>query len=127
MNPLCSVLAQVDNGAIFVLEELILPDSNNAAACEEFLSRTAKWSLGRRIPVSIYGDATAEQRRTSASRKDWQIVKEFFGRHTDRFEVQRYRVPSVNPPVKDRINCANAKLRNSMGQHSLRVDRTANI
>jgi hypothetical protein len=123
MNPLCSVLAQVHNGAIFVLEELILPDSNTAAACEEFLSRTAKWSCGSKIPVSIYGDATAEQRRTSASRTDWQIVKEFFGRHTDRFEVQRYRVPSVNPPVKDRINCVNAKLRNSVGQHSLLVDR----
>ena len=123
VSPLCSVLAQVYNGAIFVLEEHILPDSNTLAACEEFLSRTAKWSLGSRIPVSIYGDASGDQRKTSASRTDWQIVKEFFGRHTDRFEVRGFRVPSANPLVKDRINCVNAKLRNSEGQHSLRVDR----
>ena len=123
VSPLCSVLAQVYNGAIFVLEEHILPDSNTLAACEEFLSRTAKWSLGGRIPVSIYGDASGDQRKTSASRTDWQIVKEFFGRHTDRFEVRGFRVPSANPLVKDRINCVNAKLRNSEGQHSLRVDR----
>jgi hypothetical protein len=74
------------------------------------------------IAVTIYGDATAEQRRTSASRTDWQIVKEFFGRHTDRFDVG-FRVPSVNPPVKDRINCMNAKLRNQVGQYRLLVDR----
>jgi len=124
VSALCSVLAQVHNGAIFVLEELILPDSNTLAACEEFLSRTAKWSSGSRIPVSIYGDASGDQRKTSASRTDWQIVKEFFGRHTDRFEVRGFHVPSANPLVKDRINCVNAKLRNSVGQHSLLVDRS---
>jgi hypothetical protein len=41
MNPLCFVLAQVHNGAVYVLDEMILPDSNTLAPCEEFLSRTA--------------------------------------------------------------------------------------
>jgi hypothetical protein len=122
MNPLCSVLAQIHEGAILVLEELILPDSNTLAACEEFLSRTEKWCPGGRLAVSIYGDATADQRRTSASRTDWEIVKEFFGRHRERFDVV-FRVPSVNPPVKDRINCVNAKLRNQVGEYRLLVDR----
>jgi hypothetical protein len=49
-------------------------------------------------------------------------VKEFFGRHRDRFNVA-FSVPSVNPPVKDRINCVNAKLRNQVGQYRLLVDR----
>jgi hypothetical protein len=122
MNPLCSVLAQIHEGAILVLEELILPNSNTLAACEEFLSRTEKWCPGGRLAVSIYGDATADQRRTSASRTDWEIVKEFFGRHRERFDVV-FRVPSVNPPVKDRVNCVNAKLRNQVGEYRLLVDR----
>jgi hypothetical protein len=122
MNPLCSVLAQIHEGAILVLEELILPNSNTLAACEEFLSRTEKWCPGGRLAVSIYGDATADQRRTSASRTDWEIVKEFFGRHRERFDVV-FRVPGVNPPVKDRINCVNAKLRNQVGEYRLLVDR----
>ena len=50
MNPLCSVLAQVHNGAVYVLEEMVLPDSNTLAACEELLSRTQKWNAG--IPAS---------------------------------------------------------------------------
>ena len=73
------------------------------------------------LNVYVYGDATGEQRRTSASRTDWQIVKEFFGRYADRYHAT-FRVPSSNPPVKDRINCVNALLRNHAGQHRMLVD-----
>ena len=123
MNPFCSVLAQVRNGAVYVLEEMILPDSNTPAACEEFLSRTAKWRTGGRLDICVYGDATAEQRRTSASRTDWQIVKEFFGRYPYEYTAS-FRVPTANPPVKDRVNCVNAKLRNHAGQHLLKVNQS---
>jgi hypothetical protein len=121
MNPLCSVLGQTYNGKVHILEELILPDSHTLAACEEFLARTEPWFSGIPLSVSVYGDATGEQRRTSASRTDWQIVKDFFGRYPDRYRAS-YRVPSSNPPVKDRINCVNALLRNHAGQHRLLVD-----
>ena len=120
VNPLCSVLTQFTNLRVHILEEMIQPDSNTLAACEEFLSRTEKWRTGLPLKVYVYGDATAEQRRTSASRTDWQIVKDFFGRHRDLFDVT-FRVPSANPPVKDRINCVNALLRNHAGQHRLFV------
>jgi hypothetical protein len=120
-NPMCSVISQIRHGVVLVLDELILPDSNTPAACEEFLNRTAKWFSGMPMAVSIYGDSTGEQRRTSASRTDWQIVKEFFGRYPERFTVA-FRVPTANPPVKDRVNCVNAKLRNHAGQYGLFVN-----
>lgn len=150
MNPLCSVLGQTLNGAVHILDELILPDSNTLAACEEFLSRTGKWTtvpdvLDEPVPldaaieyeellmqlqprplnVYVYGDATGEQRKTLASRTDWQIVKNFFGRYADRYRAS-FQVPSANPPVKDRINCVNALLRNHAGQHRLRIDPRCN-
>jgi hypothetical protein len=120
MNPFCSVLAQVCNGMVYVLDEMILPDSNTLAACEELLSRTQKLSSGK-LHIDVYGDATGEQHRTSASRTDWQIVKDFFGRYKDRFSAS-FHVPSSNPPVKDRINCVNAMLRNHAGQNRLLID-----
>jgi hypothetical protein len=122
MNPLCSVIAQIhEKGGVVVLDELILPDSNTLAACEEFLSRTEKWFTGTPLGICVYGDSTGEQRRTSASRTDWQIVKEFFGRYPERFRAT-FRVPSANPPVKDRVNCVNAKMRNHAGQYRLLVN-----
>jgi hypothetical protein len=98
-----------------------LPDSNTAAACEEFLSRTAKYFTGTPLAVRVLGDSTGEQRRTSASRTDWQIVKDFFGRYPERVDAT-FRIPSANPPVKDRVNCVNAKLRNYAGQYRVFVN-----
>lgn len=121
MNPFCSVLAQVNAGWVFILDEMVLPDSNTLAACEEMLSRTEKLTKGSQVSIDVYGDATAEQRRTSASRTDWQIIKDFFGRYPDRFRAS-FNVPRANPAVKDRINLVNAQLRNHAGQHRLKVD-----
>ena len=123
MNPLCSVLLQARNGRILILEEMILPDSNTLAACEEFLSRTQKWHTGFPMEIQVYGDATGEQRKTSASRTDWQIVKNFLGRHTDRYHPH-FQVPSSNPPVKDRVNCVNAVLRNHAGERRMLIDES---
>jgi hypothetical protein len=123
MNPLCSVLLQTTAGRVLVLEEMILSDSNTLAACEELLSRTQKWQTGSVLNIYIYGDATGEQRRTSSSRTDWQIVKDFFGRHKDRFQAY-FCVPSSNPPVKDRVNCVNAMLRNHAGEQRMFVDQS---
>jgi hypothetical protein len=121
MNPLCSVLAHFNSVKVHILEEIIQPDSNTLQACEEFLNRTEKWRTEWPMKVYVYGDATGAQRRTSASRTDWQIVRDFFGRYPELFDVT-YRVPSANPPVKDRINCVNALLRNHNGQHRLFID-----
>jgi hypothetical protein len=74
----------------------------------------------RPIPLNVYvyGDPSANSQKTSASSTDWEIVKSFFGRYTDRFKVQ-FRVPSKAGPVKDRVNCVNAMLLNYAGQRRL--------
>jgi hypothetical protein len=48
-------------------------------------------------------------------------VKNFFGRYPDRYQAS-FQVPRSNPPVKDRINCVNALLRNHAGQYRLAID-----
>jgi hypothetical protein len=123
MNPLCAVFAQVHGGRVYVLEEMILPDSNTLAACEEMLNRTRKVATLSRLSIDIYGDATGDQRRTSASRTDWQIVRDFFGRYPDLYQAT-FHIESSNPLVKDRVNSVNALLRNHAGQNRLFVDRS---
>lgn len=149
VNPMCAVIGQMSHDVIHILDELILTDSNTLAACEEFLERTRKWTSAPELPalpadageqaselleqlerqmlprpliVYIYGDATGSQHRTSAaSRTDWQIVKNFFGRYPDRYHAG-FRVPSANPPVKDRVNCVNAMIHNYAGERRLLID-----
>ena len=71
--------------------------------------------------MNIYGDATGESRQSSASRTDWQIVREFFGRYPERYRAS-YHVPGSNPPVKDRVNCVNAMLGNQAGERRIQID-----
>ena len=139
---MCSVIGQTINGVVRVLEELVMPRSNTLAHCDEFLARTENWLMMREKPedpndipnediqngrveqrpiplnVYVYGDPSANSQKTSASSTDWEIVKSFFGRYTDRFKVQ-FRVPSKAGPVKDRVNCVNAMLLNYAGQRRL--------
>ena len=125
VNPMCSLIGQTvivnHREQIRVLDELVLPDSNTPAACEEFLRRTAKWNSGRPLEVHVYGDATAEHRETSASRTDLQIVRSFFARYPELYQAY-FHMPSRNPPVKDRVNCVNAMLLNHAGARRLFID-----
>lgn len=121
INPMCSVIGQREHNQLYVLQELVLPDSNTWAACEEFLARTNPWITGYPLTVNVYGDATGDARKTSASRTDWQIVKDFFGRYTDRYRAV-FHEPRTNPPVKDRVNCVNAMLQNQAGVRRLLMD-----
>ena len=83
--------------------------------------RLEQWGEGH-VALEVYGNPAGNQRHTSAgSRTDWQIVKDFFGRYPERFHAT-FRIPSANPPVKDRVNCVNAKMRNHAGQYRLLVN-----
>jgi len=64
---------------------------------------------------------TKRLRRSSASRTDWQIVRDFFSRHTGLYDAS-FWIGSSNPRVKDRVNCVNAMLHNHAGERRLHID-----
>ena len=121
VNPMCSILAQRVGETVYVLEEIVLPDSNTPAACEAFLHRTQHLWETESVTVQIYGDATGDSRNTAASRTDWKIIRDFFNVKKAALGAS-IRVGSSNPPVKDRINCVNARLCNSLREHRLLID-----
>lgn len=132
VNPLCWALLQVIGDIIVVLEEIVLPDANSFLGCDEFIERSAKyweaaqptgWARGTNpLSIVLYGDATGNSRRSSSNQTDWRIVKEFFGRHADRFTVTE-KIDRSNPAVKSRINSVNAVLKNHAGERRLLIDR----
>ena len=122
VNPMCSLIGQmVEDGVVQVLDEIVLKDSNTPAACAAFLKRLEQWPMRLPQPLWIYGDASGNQRHCSASRTDWQIVKDCLKLQPGQLPLT-YKIGSDNPPIKDRINCVNARLRNQAGEHRLRID-----
>jgi hypothetical protein len=129
VEPMSSVIAQRkpmparEDDFIHVLDELVIHQSNTAAACEAFRERMEKWAelkrnRGQIMDVIVYGDASGNGRRTSAENTDYQIIKLFFRRFGHLFNVQ-YKVGSANPAVRDRVNAVNARLCNSKGERRL--------
>ena len=123
INPMCSVIGQQEGAHTRVFKEISLPDSRTPAACEEFLKQTEQWTAGRREPleVRVYGDATGNGRKSSASQTDWQIVREFFLRNQHLYRASFQLRPS-NPEVKDRIACVNSRLKTHAGEYFVRID-----
>src|SRR6266849_6274382 len=123
IDPMCSILAQIDGEYVRVLEELVLPDTRTPGACQAFEERTRKWisTAPLPVPVRLYGDSSGNRRESCATHTDWQIVTEFFRRHADRFRASSHRRPA-NPEVKDRVAAVNAMLLNYAGERRLKID-----
>jgi hypothetical protein len=66
-----------DQTADLGLEEIALANSNTYAVCKEFALRAKKlMDLGTqpgRLKVRVFGDATGDSRKSSASKTDWSI------------------------------------------------------
>jgi Terminase large subunit, T4likevirus-type, N-terminal len=133
VDPMCSVIAQIEDSAsradalmgrraatVRVLDEICLPDSNIREACAEFARRAAPYAaLKGSVRVNVYGDAAGNS-RTHAGASDWELVREYF-RNDSRF-VLTFKVPSADPPVKDRLTAVNSMLCNSLGEARLFLD-----
>jgi hypothetical protein len=124
IDPASSVLCQVVQGDVRVLDEIVLRDSSTYDVCQEFARRTKNWAESveeyRSLEVSVYGDATGASRRSAASRTDWEIVREFFTRRASDYNAT-FNVSRRNPEVKDRVNCVNAIISNARRERRLIV------
>ncbi|MBV9406674.1 MAG: terminase family protein [Acidobacteriaceae bacterium] len=122
VDPMCSIVAQRYGASLYVLDEIVLPDANTPAACAALLERIARFRTGREIlRIHVYGDASGNQRRTSAVATDWALIREFFANRSGQFTVA-FRAPAANPVVRDRINCVNALLCSASGDRRLFID-----
>jgi hypothetical protein len=106
VNPMCMLLLQRIREAVYVFDEIVLqPDANTLRACEAVIERLNL--LYRLVPahhlplaLNIYGDASGNQRRYNFS----------------------IRTTSINPAVRDRVNCVNSRLRSHSGETRLFID-----
>ncbi len=115
VDPMCSVVAQIAEQTVTVLNEIVLSRATTAEACEEFSARYPKHSAG----ICVYGDASGSHMQTTGT-TDYQIVREFFRRAG--YGNVRYKVPRANPLVRERVGLVNAKFKSAAGEQHLVVD-----
>ncbi|HEU0123430.1 MAG TPA: phage terminase large subunit [Bryobacteraceae bacterium] len=114
VDPMCSIVAQVDGEQIRVVDEIVLRRVTTEEACMEFVRR---YSDARR--VIVYGDASGARMQTTGS-SDYAMMRRFFRQHG--ITNVEYRVPTVNPAVRDRLDIMNGTLRSADGERRLVID-----
>jgi hypothetical protein len=114
VNPMSSVVAQVSEGTIRVLDEIVLKRASTLDACLEF---------SRRFPLAwaglhIYADASASRMQTAGA-SDEDVLRDYFARNTA-YAVE-FRLLRSNPSVKSRIEVMNGLLKSRAGERRLLV------
>ncbi len=127
VNPMCMLLLQRIRDDVYVFDEIVLqPDAHTLRACEAVIQRlNSLYPLvpAHHLPLEflIYGDSSGNQRRTSGAATDWGLIREFFTHYQSRYNFS-IRTASVNPAVRDRVNCVNSRLCNHSGEARLFID-----
>lgn len=115
VDPLCSVVVQIDNGVAKVIDELVIRHASTEDACDEFITRYDKHPA----PVEVFGDVSGNQHRTSGD-TDYEIIGQQLRDFTN-LSV-KYRIPQSNPSVNDRVSLMNTRLKSFSGAVNLLID-----
>lgn len=108
VNPSCYAVIQNINGIDYVIDEIIVKNSNTEKAAKMFIDKYP----GKQ--VYIYGDYSGTFRHTSSMTTDYDILRAII-------KPLDIRVKN-NPPVIDRINAVNSRLCNAKGERRLFVN-----
>ena len=114
VDPMSSVVAQMDGEEVRVLDEIVLNRASTYDACAEFGNRFAEHAGG----LVIYADASGSRRQTSGT-TDVEILKKFVSERG--YGDVRFRIPKANPAVRDRVTLMNSKLESAAGERKLVV------
>ena len=111
VDPMSACVAQIEKDKVYFLDEVIIYSSNTDEMCQEIHDR-----YGTKIPIFIYPDPAARQRKTSAGgRTDLSILQ------NAGFKV---KVKHRHPAIRDRVNAVNSKLKDSKGQRHIFISNS---
>lgn len=114
VDPLCTVVAQICQDEVRVIDQIVLRRSTTEQACEEFWKRFGP----PRGAVRVYGDASGASTHTTSELSDYGVIQGFF---RDRGCNVNMKVPKSNPTVRERIALVNARLCNAEGEVNMYV------
>lgn len=110
VNPMSAIIGVKSADQLFLLDEIILPNSNTTELSAEIKRRYPKHK------IRVYPDPSGRARKTSAAGgvTDFAILEQ------NGFSVI---APRAHPPVADRINEVQAMLQNASGQRRMFVSK----
>jgi len=113
INPSCYAVIQHYPNADYVIDEIVLKNSNTETASRKVRD---KYPEGE---IIVYGDYSGVQRHSSSATTDFEIIKTIINPSEIRIKP--------NPPVIDRVNAVNSRLCNAMGVRRMFLDPSCKV
>jgi phage terminase large subunit-like protein len=115
VEPMVSLVGQVDGGLYRVHKEIVLDEGNIPEMCEMFRMHFPR----HEAEIWLYGDATSERRIGQTGKSDYFVIMQ----EMRNFNLPiKMRVPPENPRVADRVNSVNRLCKDEKGLIRLQVD-----
>ncbi len=114
-DPMSSVVAQVRDGKVIVLDEIVLSRASTYQACEEFERRFP----GHESGLTVYADASGGRMQTTG-KSDMAILESFL--HGNQYGTVDFKVPKANPAVRERVMLMNVKMSGENGASPVLID-----
>lgn len=116
VNPMSWHLGQFRNETSYWFDEIHIEDTNTEESAKELVARLVKLKeeglLKANPQVQLCGDSTGNSRNTKATKSDYDLIKTAL----DGYDITwTDGTPASNPPVKQRVNTMNTRLRNAAG------------
>jgi len=115
VDPMASVVAQIKDGKVIVLDEIALSRATTYQACEEFERRYPNHLCG----LTVYADASGAKMQTTG-KTDLAILQESL--LAERYGGVQLKVPRANPVVRERVMLMNVKLSGNGGAPQILID-----
>lgn len=115
-TPLSSAIGVVRNGALFVLDEIVLTSAVSKQSANEFVD---KFKDHQNKKVLIYGDPAGRAGEKHGHASDYTDIEDVLRAHGWQFDR---RVKKAAPAIKDRQNSVRAKIKSADGKVSLFVN-----
>lgn len=116
-TPLSSAICQIEQGKIYVVDEIILESAVARESAQEFIE---KYKGCTRQTVKIYGDASGHAGEKHGHESDYIEIRKVLKQAG--FDNIIMKVPRSNPPIKDGQNTLRAKILNAAGERTLFVN-----
>lgn len=120
VNPMSWHLGQFRGSQSYWFDEIHVENTNTPECAVELVERLVTLKnqdlLKQEPMVELCGDATGESRNTKATKSDYAIITEELSKAGITW---RNITPESNPPVKERVNTVNARLRAADGSVNL--------
>ncbi len=109
VDPMSSLVAQVRDGQVLILDEIVLRRASTRDACEEFLNRYGS----HRGSIVALGDASARNAQTTGE-SGLRLIQTYMAKSD--VKGIHYRFGTKNPPIRDRVSLVNGKLKSAAGE-----------